>query len=69
MGPKYTEELDADFTTQEIGDFIKKQNNCKAPGYDSIPVEYWKTFCSLSAGIEVLREMFNYIKNERKFLL
>jgi hypothetical protein len=58
LGPENIEELDADFIIQEIRDFVKKQKNGKASGYDDVPVKYWKTFCSLSAGIEVLVEVF-----------
>jgi hypothetical protein len=44
LGPQYTEELDSDFTKEEIRQSILKMKNNKATGFHGIPAEMWKMF-------------------------
>jgi hypothetical protein len=47
LGPQYVEALDSDFTKEEIGENILKMKNNKATGFDRIPDEMWKMFCTM----------------------
>jgi hypothetical protein len=42
LGPHYIEELDMDFTNQEVKKFIRSMKNNKATGFDGIPADAWK---------------------------
>jgi hypothetical protein len=44
IGPQYIEELDSDFTKEQIRVSILKMINNKATGFDGIPAEMWKMF-------------------------
>jgi hypothetical protein len=67
LGPQYIEELDCDFTKEEIRESILKMKNSKATGFDGIPAEMWKMFCTMKEGIEILVEMFNKVKKGKGF--
>jgi hypothetical protein len=67
LGPLRVVELDSDFTRNEVTNFIGKVKNNKASGYDGIPAEFWKIFCTVRGGIEILTNMFNKIKNGKEF--
>jgi hypothetical protein len=67
IGPQYIEELDSDFTKEEIRLSILKMKNNKATGFDGIPAEMWKMFCTIKGGLEILVEMFNKIKRGKGF--
>jgi len=41
-GPDYVEELDVDFTEQEVEEFIIGMNNNKETGFHGIVAEAWK---------------------------
>uniref|UniRef100_A0A8C6KLF3 Reverse transcriptase domain-containing protein n=1 Tax=Nothobranchius furzeri TaxID=105023 RepID=A0A8C6KLF3_NOTFU len=55
-----TEGLDLPITEAEIRKAIASMKNGKSPGYDRLPVEYYKTFADIVAPIlrEVYQEMF-----------
>jgi hypothetical protein len=65
LGPKYAEELDSDFTKEEIRESILKMKNNKATGFDGILAEMWKIFCTL---IEIVVEMLNKVKKGKEVL-
>jgi hypothetical protein len=67
IGPQYIEELDSDFTKEEIRLSISKIKNNKATGFDGIPAEMWKMFCTMKRGLEILVEMFNKVKRGKGF--
>jgi hypothetical protein len=67
LGPQYIEELDSDFTKEEIRESTLKMKNNKATGFDGIPAEMWKMFCAMKGGIEILVEMFNKVKKGKIF--
>jgi hypothetical protein len=69
LGPLDIAELDSDFTNAEVKDFIRSIKNNKATGYDGIPVEFWKIFCTVRDGIEILTSAFNKINNGKEFPL
>jgi hypothetical protein len=41
LGPHYIEELDTDFTNQEVKKFIMSMKNNILTGFDGIPAEAW----------------------------
>uniref|UniRef100_A0A8C6PVC2 Reverse transcriptase domain-containing protein n=1 Tax=Nothobranchius furzeri TaxID=105023 RepID=A0A8C6PVC2_NOTFU len=55
------EGLDLPITEAEIRKAIASMKNGKSPGYDGLPVEYYKTFADIAAPIlhEVYQEMFD----------
>jgi hypothetical protein len=55
LGPQYREELDSDFTKEEIGERrpILKMKNNKATEFDGIPAEMWRMFCTIKGGTEI----------------
>jgi hypothetical protein len=67
IGPQYIEELDSDFMKEEIRERIPKMKNNKATGFDGIPAEMWKMFCTMKGGIEILVEMFKKVKKGKGF--
>jgi hypothetical protein len=67
LGPQYIEELDSDFTKEEISESILKIKNNKATGFDGIPAKMWKMFCTMKGGIKILVEMFNKVKKGKGF--
>jgi hypothetical protein len=62
LGPLRVVELDSDFTRNEVTNFIRKMKNNKASGYDGIPAEFWKIFCTVRGGIEMLTNTVCLIK-------
>jgi hypothetical protein len=42
LGPQYVEELDKDFTEQEVKGHVIGMKNYKAVGFDGIPAEMWE---------------------------
>jgi hypothetical protein len=50
LGPQYIEELDSNFTKEEIRESILKTKNNKATGFDGITAEMWKMFCIMKGG-------------------
>jgi hypothetical protein len=67
LGPQYIEELDSDFTKEEIRESTLKMKNNKATGFDGIPAEMWKMFCTMKGGTEILVEMFDKVKKGKRF--
>jgi hypothetical protein len=49
IGPLYIEELDSDFTKREVKELALRMKNNKAPGWDGIPVEFWKVIMQWGA--------------------
>jgi hypothetical protein len=68
LGPRYVQELDKDFTQQEVkGQVIGMKNN-KAVGFNGIPAEMWKIFSITNDGLKILTNLFNKVKNKNEFL-
>jgi hypothetical protein len=67
LGPQYIEELNSDFTKEEIRKSTLKMKNNKATGFDGIPAKMWKMFCTMKGGIEILVEMFDKVKKGKGF--
>jgi hypothetical protein len=67
LGPQYVEELDTDFTEQEVKGYVIGMKNNKAVGFDGIPTEMWNIFSIKNDGIKILTNMFNKVKNKNEF--
>jgi hypothetical protein len=52
LGPLYIAELDSGFTKAKGGEFILSMKNNKATGFDGIPAEFWKIFCTVGAELK-----------------
>jgi hypothetical protein len=52
-----------------VEEFMLRTKNNKATGYNGIPPEFWKIFCTVRDGIKTLTNMFNKIKNGKEFPL
>jgi hypothetical protein len=61
FGPQYVEELDKDFTEQEVKGHVIGMKNNKAVGFDGIPAEMWKIFSITNDGIKILTNLFNKV--------
>jgi hypothetical protein len=69
LGSLFIPELDSDFTEAEVKEFIWSMKKNKVTGNDEIPAEFWKIFCTVRDGTEMLTNMFNKIKNGKEFPL
>jgi hypothetical protein len=67
LGPQYVEELDKDFTEQEVKGHVIGVKNNKAVGFNGIPAEMWKIFSITNDGIKILTNLFNKVKNKNEF--
>jgi hypothetical protein len=67
LGPQYREKLDSDFMKEEIRESILKMKNNKTTGFDGIPAEMRKMFCTTKGGIEIVVEIFNKVKKRKGF--
>lgn len=65
LGRDRTDELDDDFTVQEVNKFVLSVKNNKAIGCDGIPPKAWKTSVTKDEGAEILTELFNTFRNRR----
>jgi hypothetical protein len=57
------EELDSDFTVEEIGEGIKRMKNDKTPGVNRMSVEMWREYNARNDGLKVMWNLFSGIKN------
>jgi hypothetical protein len=52
LGPHYIEELDTDFTNQEVKKFIMSMKNNRLTGFDCIPAEAWNVLSTKMRDLE-----------------
>jgi hypothetical protein len=67
LGPRYVEELDKDFTEQEVKGHVIGMKNNNAVFFGRIPAEMWKIFSIKYDGINILTNLFNKAKNKNEF--
>jgi hypothetical protein len=67
LGPQYVEELDKDFTEQEVKGHVIGMRNNKAVGFNGMPAEMWEIFSITNDGIKILTNLFNKVKNKNEF--
>jgi hypothetical protein len=65
LSPDYIDELDDDFTVQEVNKFIFITKNNKATACDVIPAEAWKVQVTNAEGTEMWIKLFNVIRSKR----
>jgi hypothetical protein len=65
LGPDHTDELDNDFSAQEVKRFILSVKNSKATGCDSILPEAWKASVTADKEAASLTKLFNTVRDKR----
>jgi hypothetical protein len=61
LGPQYVEELDKDFTEQEMKGYVIGTKNNTAVGFNGIPAEMLKIFSITNDGIKILTVGFEVL--------
>jgi hypothetical protein len=69
LGPHYIDELDTDFTNQEVKKFIMSMKNNKATRFNGVPDKAWNILITKNYGIGILMDLFNQIKKRTNFHL
>jgi hypothetical protein len=64
--PDYTEELDTDFTDQQVRKLVNSMKDNKLAGFNGIPAEAWKMLSTRHKEIEMLIHLFHNIKNKKE---
>jgi hypothetical protein len=64
LGPHYIEELDTDFTNQDVNKFTMSMKNNKATDFHGIPAKAWNDLRTKNEGIRILTDLFDQIKNK-----